>query len=53
MGKLTPKEAAILMVFACSVVLMALAVVDFVNDGGMALEYVELSLTAAILARVI
>ena len=53
MGKLTPKEVAILLAFICSVVLMALAFVDFIWDGGMALEYVELSLTTAILARVI
>lgn len=53
MGKLTLKEVSILVTFAFAIVLMALAIVDFVKDGGMAIEYVELSLITLVLARVI
>lgn len=53
MGRLTAKEVSILMTAACSVVLMVLAVAEFVRGGAMALDYVELSLTTAVLSRVI
>lgn len=53
MGRLTAREAVILLVAACAVVLMALAVADLATGGGNALDYVELSLTTAVLARVV
>ena len=53
MGKLTTKEVSILITFIFSIVLMALAVADYIKGGANVLEFVELSLITAVLARVI